>query len=648
MLVLNKEQLKACHAPMGHNLVIASAGTGKTSTIIGRIAYLLESGVGAHEILLLTFTNKAAQEMISRLLGMFDEKCIKDIEAGTFHAVGYRYLKSHSTISLKQPRELKLLLKNLYASLTFRSCGVAPYKAEYLFDLYSLYQNQRNSDGGFAEWISRRCHGQEFHAHVYEQLFCEYEETKKSYGYVGFNDLLLLYKDFMQQSHPPYKEVLVDEYQDTNPLQDSVLCAINPKSLFCVGDYDQSIYAFNGADISIIANFENRFKDARVFSLTKNYRSNASILEIANRVIANNVRIYPKKLEVTKKSADASVKLFVYDDIFEQYMSIAHKIAQSHIPYHEVAVIFRNNAAADGIETALREHNIPSKRKSGISFFESKEIAVVLDLLTLLYNPSDMMAFVNVMSHAKGVGSAMGREVYEELYEYGHGNILNGLIAPKHKPNTLALDFVHTHKDFASHPIYNSLHKDTALFLEYFYHFVRQLNMNYYDTYGLIEYCINSPFLAYIFKSLATKRAMRRDSRIDSIRYNDVLSRINAKVRLLLNLSKNYKELGRFLNAMILGGNELNEGSGVNLLSIHSAKGLEYHDVYVVDLMEGRFPNHKLMSKNGGAIDEERRLFYVAVTRAKENLALSFARRNRLQNIDYKPSIFLKEAGFKV
>ena len=214
MLHLNEEQLLACQAPLGHNLVIASAGTGKTSTIVGRIATLLERGVAPSEILLLTFTNKAALEMMSRLFAMFDEKRVRKIEAGTFHAVSYRYLKAHAKLTLKQPRELKMLLKSLYPRFVDYEQA---YKPEYLFELYSLYQNQSVDGEGFYEWLCKRNPEHEPYALSYESLFSAFENLKNEYGYAGFNDLLLHYKQKMRAlPQSPYIEILVDEYQDTN------------------------------------------------------------------------------------------------------------------------------------------------------------------------------------------------------------------------------------------------------------------------------------------------------------------------------------------------------------------------------------------------------------------------------------------------
>jgi len=231
---------------------------------------------------------------------------------------------------------------------------------------------------------------------IYEGIFEEYEEMKKAYNLVDFNSLLLMMIDELKNGcENNFREILVDEYQDTNPLQNEFINAVENGSLFCVGDYDQSIYAFNGADISIISNFDKKYKDAKVFTLTKNYRSYAEILDLANRVIQYNPRIYPKQLEVVRGKGKVNPKLLVYEDTIKQYKDIANKIAISNTSKDEIAVLFRNNSSADGIEIYLRELGIPTKRKGGVGFFDTKEIKVTLDILTFLHNPKDIMSFIH-------------------------------------------------------------------------------------------------------------------------------------------------------------------------------------------------------------------------------------------------------------
>ncbi|WP_104721155.1 ATP-dependent helicase [Helicobacter mesocricetorum] len=662
---LNLQQKEASLAPSGYNLVIASAGTGKTSTIVGRISYLLQQGVQPSEILLLTFTNKAAQEMLARLLMKFDDSIVKRIEAGTFHAVAYRYLRNHHSIILKQPRELKVLFKSLYDKRIFTNASdVAPYSANYLYDIFSLYQNSTiNND--FKEWMVKRNQEQLQYVEIYLDVWEEFRELKKEYHYVDYNDLLLYYREMIRKNKLTYKEILVDEYQDTNPLQDSILKAFNPPSIFCVGDYDQSIYAFNGADISIIGGFKEHYVNGRIFSLTKNYRSTAPILNLANRVIEKNPRIYPKTLEVVKRENFGMPSLLIFEELFLQYQGIANKIKLSNRPFGDIAIIFRNNSSADGIEASLREIGIPTKRKGGVSFFDTKEVVFVLNLLSLLYNPKDMMAFIHILSYVKGIGNASAKDIYEALILLGNGNPIDGLLKPdktiqepfaKREQNLQLglfddfymnknLRFNGLEKGFENNPLlgYSKINKDGAEFLNALFCFFSVFNVND-KPYYLLSKIPQLSIFKIVTQKLARERAITKEGNIHQAKYEESLLRIERRISVLRDLSSHYNEIGRFLNAMVLGSSEMSEGEGVNLLSIHASKGLEFAEVYVIDLMEGRFPNKKLMAQ-GGSLEEERRLFYVAVTRAKENLYLSYAKRDKMKNIDYQGSLFLYEAG---
>ena len=663
---LNIQQREASLAPSGYNLVIASAGTGKTSTIVGRISHLLESGITPNEILLLTFTNKAAQEMLARLELRFDSKIVKQIEAGTFHAVAYRYLKSKNSIILKQPRELKVLFKSLYDRRVFLNVSqTPPYGANYLYDLFSLYQNATINED-FSSWLEKRNAEQMQYVEIYLDVWKEFRNLKKEYHYADYNDLLIFYKEEILKDKLFFKEILVDEYQDTNPLQDSILQALNPPSIFCVGDYDQSIYAFNGADISIIGSFKERYPNGNIYSLTKNYRSTEPILNLANRVIEKNPRIYPKTLEVVKTQNFGMPTLLVYDELFLQYQGIANKIKLSNRPYKEVAVIFRNNSSADGIEASLREIGIPTRRKGGISFFDSKEVVYMLNLCSLLYNPKDMMSFIHVLSHIKGVGNAMAKDIYEALLVLGDGNPVSGILKPnkeikepyKKKIQNTQLGlfddffamgnvarFSYLDSNFRDNPVlsHSKLTKEGAEFLNALYEFFSSFGVSD-KPYYLISKAREFPIFKMVAQKLAKERAITKEGGINQEKYQESLERIERKISLLRDLASHYQDIGRFLNAMILGSSEMSEGEGVNLLSIHASKGLEFSEVYIVDLMEGRFPNKKLMNQ-GGSLEEERRLFYVAVTRAKENLYLSYAKKDVMKNISYEGSIFLYEAG---
>ncbi|GAA9847771.1 ATP-dependent helicase [Helicobacter pylori] len=665
-LQLNPEQLKAAKALKGYNLVIASAGTGKTSTIVGRILYLLDNGIKPEEILLLTFTNKASNEMIARVAKYF--KSSSKIEAGTFHAVAYRYLKEHyPNLSLKQPKELKKLLESIVDTKNaLTDDDKKPYTSQHLYALYSLYTNALKQED-FSAWLSHKNPEHTPYAAFYENILDEFENTKKKHNYIDYNDLLLLFKQAMLERPSPYKEVLCDEFQDTNPLQESILDAINPPSLFCVGDYDQSIYAFNGADISIISNFTQKYKNAQVFTLTKNYRSSKEILDLANQVIQRNERIYPKNLEVVKSGHFNKPALLNYNDNIAQCQDIAKRIVMRK-NFKEVAVIFRNNASADQLEAALRSHNVPSKRKGSASFFESKEVALALDICALIFNPKDIMAAIHVLSHISDIGSNTAKDIHEALMLLGNGDLKSALIQPDKEAkiytkkkeitsmglfeeifaleNSSRFNSV-IDKAFHSHPVlmHPKISLNGAKMLSDF--FILYTKAPIHSPSALIKHILESAFFQTFKTRLLKERSKNKDGSYNELKKLQAQKRFNEKMDLLISLAKNYQNLGRFLNGTLIGSSEATQGEGVNLLSVHASKGLEFKDVYIIDLMEGRFPNHKLMN-TGGGIEEERRLFYVAITRAKENLWLSYAKNELRENAkpkEHKPSVFLYEAG---
>jgi DNA helicase-2/ATP-dependent DNA helicase PcrA len=389
---------------------------------------------------------------------------------------------------------------------------------------------------------------------------------------------------------------------------------------------------------------------------------------LANKVIEINERIYPKKLEVTRTDVTEPPKLLAFDELFDQYHGVAAKISESMTAREEIAVIFRNNSSADGIEVGLRELGINCKRKGGTSFFDSREVKAVLDLYTLLVNESDMMAFIHLFEFARGIGSAMAKELYIALKALGQGSMFYGLYAPdesmknpfeKRKLNhQLGLfdDFLELgavgkyaklgfEAKFMKNPIlkHPKLTKESAIFLHNFYLLFRDLK-GIKQPKTIVRKIATSELFKYIADYLSTKRATLKDGSIDEKQKEESQVRISRKMLLLQELANPYSEHERFLNAMILGSSDLTQGEGVNLLSVHASKGLEYKEVYVVDLMDGRFPNRKLMQR-GGSLDEERRLFYVAVTRAKDILYLSYAKYDKIKKQNFLPSQFLYEAG---
>ena len=668
---LNKEQLEAATCKNGSNLIIASAGTGKTSTIVGRIGHLIANGVKPEEIMLLTFTNKAAAEMVERVAKFFGMDIAKSMMAGTFHSVSYKLLKTlNVNITLKQPSELKTLFKSVYEKRVFyhRDDETNPYDGGYLYDMYSLYLNSTHGED-FDDWIIERNEGHELYTPIYVDVVKEFNELKVKYSYANFDDLLTIMIEKQKETEFNYKEILVDEYQDTNPLQGRLLEGFKPESLFCVGDYDQSIYAFNGSDIGIISSFDKRYENARVFTLRKNYRSTRPILALATKVIEHNERIYEKHLEVVRKEELYSPKLLVFSELFDQYEHIAKSIAKTMTPKDEIAIIFRNNSSADGIEVNLREYDIPARRKGGHSFFDSLEVKFIIDIISLLMKPNDMMSVIHILEYGKGIGKAIAKDIFDALMMLGDGSLFMGLFEPKASVKNpylsakskniqlglfddfIELGSVSKFKDcgFDEKFLGNAILKhpkltyEGGIFLHEFYLVVKSLK-RVKNPNSIIEHVLKSKLFAHLKEILSTKRGTLKDGNLDSSLKLAAELKIERKGLLLKKLATHYKELHKFINAMVLGGGEMSEGEGVHLLTVHASKGLEFKEVYIIDLMDGRFPNRKLMSK-GGSLEEERRLFYVAVTRAKDILYLSYAKYDRIKKLDFIHSQFLKEAG---
>lgn len=667
---LNHEQYKAATTDFGYNLIIASAGTGKTSTIIARISYLLNKGSKPEDILLLTFTNKAGEEMLNRLKLKFDSKIVSKIMVGTFHSVSNTLLKKYDKkLILKQPSDLKTLLKSIIEKRRFDHLSdVTPYGGAYLYDIYSLFVNTCVNDEDFADWFSVKYGDQAIYAEIYEDILKEFEEEKERFDYADFNDLLLQCKRLLKEHDEiKFDEILVDEYQDTNSLQGSLIESFNTKSLFCVGDFDQSIYAFNGANIEIIGGFKDRYKNANIHTLNINYRSSEKILKLANKVISNNPRLYEKNLQVSRSGEFKAPTLLVFEDIFAEYTNIAERISMMVSDRKEIAIIFRNNSSADGIEIALREHDIKCKRKGGVSFFEAREIKALCDLLGILVNHKDLMAFIHIFEYAKGIGNAKAKEIYDILATLGNKNIIKGLLDPdknakiqKKRIRNFQLglfdddeEFQDKNKflglgigNFERHKIFDYINIDSEAikFLFNLKEFLKE-NLHLKKPFYILQNAIKSQIFDEISSNLARKRATRKNGTLDDNLFLEVKDRIKYKALNLAHMSKQYDDLESFYNFITLGSRELEDGIGVNLLTVHASKGLEFQKVFVVDLAEGRFPNKKLMNM-GGNLEEERRLFYVAVTRAKDELYLTYAKKDNMRNISYEPSIFLKEAGF--
>ena len=320
------------------------------------------------------------------------------------------------------------------------------------------------------------------------------------------------------------------------------------------------------------------------------------------------------------------------------------------------------------MEVALRNLEINCKRKGSISFFETKEIKALLNLLSILTNQKDIMSFVGVFEYARGIGSVIGKEIFEGLMKLGDGNIIKGLTSPnlecKNPYTTKKRNYqlglfdnfdtlgslsrfkeLNFEENFLSNPIlkHPKISTDGAIFIYELYKFIKS-NRKTTSPHKIISNLANSQLYYHIADTLSRQRASLKHGGFDAEKAKEILHKILSKAWILANIAKNYNNMEKFLNALVLGSSEMSEGEGINLLSVHGSKGLEFKEVYIIDLMDGRFPNKKLMSQ-GGSLEEERRLFYVATTRAKEILYLSYARYDKIKKIEFMHSPFLEEAG---
>lgn len=663
---LNKEQYLSATLPSGRNLIIASAGTGKTSTIVGRMAYLLSCGIYPEEILLLTFTSKAAQEMRERIESFVGTDLAEKMMIGTFHAVSLKILKKAIIDKqLKTPRDVGLIFKSIYEHRTIiphDEVSVKPYGSSALYEKYALFLNAFAGDGYFSEWISKNAPEHNPYSAIYDDIIDEFEKTKEREKIYDFNDLLFLAKKYFKTQGCPYREVIVDEYQDTNPLQSTLLDEMNPESLFCVGDYDQSIYSFNGSDIAIIGSFADRYHAARVQTLTKNYRSSKSILNLAERVIKQNPRLFPKNLEVMNPHDLTPPVLFCPEDGTEQIKQLIEEIIKIN-DFGDTAVIYRTNSSGDPVELALKERSIPCVRKGGKGIFDSKEMISTIAMAKILFGDKNLATFLQAFEIAP-IRAASASLVHSTLSFFGT-NIKNAISSPNlsQKNNAFSHMVANTamgrsaistdpsrrhisgcqSSKWVHHPIFE---------IEYFNAFEADLLFDFFDLItkvpidsspsDTINALISSKILNTMLSHYAKSFCRDNEGKVIKEQYDATIQTFQNKLSVLKNIAASHKSHETFIRMLMMKADNDSSDGAVQLLTVHASKGLEFNNVFIVDLIEDVFPNKKLMS-GGGGIDEERRLFYVAVTRPKERL-VCFAPK-RIRNRTVLPSRFLAEGG---
>ena len=637
---LNEAQRAPVLQKDGAMIVIAGAGSGKTRVLTMRIAYLMSQGVDAFNILALTFTNKAAREMKNRIASIVGNNEAKNLWMGTFHSVFAKILRIESeklgypsNFTLYDTQDSVRLIGQIIKEMQLDK---DVYKPKQVLGRISSYKNSlitvkayfNNPELQEADAMSKKPRLGEIYQNYVERCF-------KS-GAMDFDDLLLKtnellnrFPDVLAKYQDRFRYILVDEYQDTNHSQYLIVRALSDRfqNICVVGDDAQSIYAFRGANINNILNFQKDYDDVKMFRLEQNYRSTRNIVEAANNVIDKNKTKLEKvvwtdndegpKIKVHRSLTDSEEGRFVASTIFEQKM-------QNQLPNNHFAVLYRTNAQSRSIEDALRKRDIPYRIYGGLSFYQRKEIKDVLAYLRLVINPKDEEALVRVINYpARGIGNT----TIEKL-----------TVAANHYKRSIFEVMEHIDK------IDLKLNSGTKSKLQDFVTMIKSfqvINENQ-DAFYLTDHVTKKTGLVQELKKDGTPEGIARIENIEE----------------LLNGIKDFTEgqkeidgargaLSEFLEDVALA-TDLDKDTGdddrVALMTIHLAKGLEFPHVFVVGMEEDLFPSAMSMNTRS-ELEEERRLFYVALTRAEHQAYLTYAQsRYRWGKlVDSEPSRFIEE-----
>ncbi|MCS6795817.1 MAG: UvrD-helicase domain-containing protein [Raineya sp.] len=633
---LNEPQRQAVIHTEGPMMIIAGAGSGKTRVLTYRIAHLIYHGVDPYQILALTFTNKAANEMRERIEKVVGHEA-KNIWMGTFHSVFAKILRIDGhrlgytrDFSIYDTEDSKNLIKNIVKELNLDD---KLYKPATVFARISGAKNRLISYREYNSNPIYRADDESYQRPEIGRIYQIYQERLFKANAMDFDDLLfntnVLFRDHLDvlnKYQHKFRYVMVDEFQDTNVSQYLItrkLAAVH-QNIAVVGDDAQSIYAFRGADIQNILNFERDYPNLRIVRLEQNYRSTKTIVQAANSVIAKNKAQIPKKvwtanpegepIELLKAASDAEEARMVAQSIFEEKM---HKKRKNS----DFAILYRTNAQSRTFEEALRKLNIRYRVVGGLSFYQRKEIKDLIAYFRFALNQNDEEAFRRIINLPKrGIGDAtiarivvVANENNISLWEVLCNAIkyIGGRVA-------IALD------NFAT------LIKSFKIAIE---------QKNAYDA--AMEIAKNSGLLKELYE----------DKSIEGLaRYENVQELLNGIKEFVDNPENSDKSLGAFLQEVSLLTNadepesEEDNKDAVTLMTIHSAKGLEFKHVFVVGMEEDLFPSQMMLGSRA-ELEEERRLFYVAITRAEEKLTLTYATsRYRFGRIkDCEPSRFLDE-----
>ena len=636
---LNESQILATKVINGPIMVIAGAGSGKTKVLTHRIAYLIENGVDPFNILSLTFTNKAAQEMKQRISLMVGEDKARNIWMGTFHSVFARILRVEhekigfpSNFTIYDTQDSKSLIKTIVKE---KNLDDKLYKPGIIYNRISAAKNSLISSENYLNDSEILSTDKSTGRPKIGEIYMTYQQRCFRASAMDFDDLLFKTNILLKQNpeilykyQDKFKFILVDEYQDTNYAQYLIIKSLAARfeNICVVGDDAQSIYSFRGANIQNILNFRKDYPDYQLFKLEQNYRSTKNIVEAANSIIRVN-KDQIKKSVWTANNSGSKIKIIKSYSDNEEGKVVANEIFESaslhSISYKNFGILYRTNAQSRAFEEALRKINIPYRIYGGLSFYQRKEVKDLLAYFRLSANLNDEESLKRIINYPKrGIGLTT----------------INKALVCANEKNVSLWDVVNKPDQFGF--VVNS---GTRAKLDLFCSMIQNYNSR-----------VNKSNAYELALEIAKNTGLIRDLSIDRtpegiVRFENIQELLNGIQEFTKgNNEQTLNTLGDFLIDVALltdaDKNDNEDNNKVSLMTIHAAKGLEFSNVHVVGMEEDLFPS--MMSKNSRSdLEEERRLFYVAVTRAKINLTLSYAvSRFKWGNlIQCEPSRFLEE-----
>ncbi|WP_311487838.1 UvrD-helicase domain-containing protein [uncultured Helcococcus sp.] len=603
---LNKEQKEAVLHTDGPLLILAGAGSGKTSVLTRKIAYLLEKGkADEFDILAFTFTNKAASEMKERVADLLNKE-VDHMWIGTFHSICSRILRRNidklgykNTFSIYDTTDSRSLVKDIMKDLRIDE------KYTPIREVIAVISDNKNKFISPEESAENAFYEKQRNI---AEIYKIYEKRKKINNALDFDDLILKTIELLEKDQETrdfysrkFKYVFVDEYQDTNQAQYRLIRLFTKKykNICVVGDSDQSIYSWRGADISNILNFEEDYKDARVILLEQNYRSTNKILDAANDLIANNLERKDKNLWTANKKEFPIVyrnSATEYDEAEDLVLKI-QQMANAGYDLNEMAILYRTNAQSRVLEEKLMQNHINHKIIGGLKFYDRKEVKDIIAYLALIANPDDNVALKRVVNTPKrGIGDTTLSKL--EFYANNNGESMFDSIYSDGLKDSLSKATISKLRNFA----------DTIM------EFIQNVD-NYLVTDLLLD----------VYEKSGYKKMLEDSKRIEDKSKIENLSALTDAVQEFERRNEEATLYDYLQNVNLLSDVDKTEENdrAISLMTIHSAKGLEYDVVFLTGMEEGLFPSLRTMEEGG--LEEERRLAYVAVTRAKERLFVSSA-----------------------